>query len=315
MVNHKHDAFHDYLRTIARYPLLTAEEEIELSRKIKPWEAIAHLHFDKKGNAIADMPPHVKKMWRTAEQAKNKFIQSNLRLVVKVAKKYFDKIKNTSIEPLDLVQEGAMGLRRAAEKFDHEKGYKFSTYSFAWIRQAITRYIANNGRTIRLPIHLNEALGKIRKAYKDLGLHEDEPSFEAIAAHINLTAKPPNWTAEKVRFTLESSLNPRSLDAKRTHDHDADDLMTTVGVEGEAETLALEQDVRDAVKLALTYLNCRESEIIRCRYGIDIAQPMTLEEIGLCLGISRERVRQIERQAMNKMRRRKRTLSPELIAS
>lgn len=256
-----------YLRDIGRYKLLTAKEELELAKRIEA------------GGADGDM-------------AKEELANSNLRLVVSIARRYVSKGLNF----LDLIQEGNVGLLKAVTKYDYRKGFKFSTYATWWIKQAITRALADQSRTIRMPVHMVETMNKIRKAQAKLSLQEEVPSIHAIAMEAGLSE-------EKVEEVLRYAQDTISLESP-------------VGDEGESTLGDFLEDVyalqpfeqvsammlREKLDEVLGTLSEREEKILRERFGFDDNIPRTLEEVGKGLGVTRERVRQIEVKAIRKLR-------------
>ena len=298
------DSIRVYLQEIGRIRLLRADEEIELARKIADllqleelaaqFEADHSHHPDtKEWAALVDMPViKFRRRLMLGRRAKEKMVQSNLRLVVSIAKKYM----NRGLSFQDLIQEGSLGLIRAAEKFDHEKGYKFSTYATWWIRQAITRAIADQSRTIRLPVHLYETISRIKKTTKTLSQEFGrKPTEEEIAESMEMTI-------EKLRFIAKSAQLPISLETPIGKEEDS-----RLGDFIEADIENPEQDVaknllREDLEGVLATLSPRERDVLRLRYGLDDGRMKTLEEIGQIFDVTRERIRQIEAKALRKLR-------------
>jgi RNA polymerase primary sigma factor len=259
------DSLRLYLRSIGQVDLLTAAQEVELAKRIER----------------GDMP------------AKRQMVEANLRLVVSIAKGYLGR----GLSFLDLIQEGSLGLIRAVEKFDYRRGYKFSTYATWWIRQAVTRAIADKARTIRIPVHMVEKLNRVahveRQLVQSLGR---EPEPDEIAAELR-------WPLEEVRDILRVSQLPVSLE-KPVGDEDESELGDFVADEEVAEPFeeASEHLQREGVRKALNSLPERERQVIELRYGLSGLEPLTLEEVGRTFGVTRERIRQIETNTLKKLR-------------
>jgi RNA polymerase primary sigma factor len=285
-----------YLKEIGKVPLLTAEQEVILAKAIEEGEA-ATAELDKSLNgAKKPSPTRLRELQRTERQgqlAKKKLIEANLRLVVSIAKRYVGR----GMLFLDLIQEGNLGLIRAVEKFDYTKGYKFSTYATWWIRQAITRAIADQARTIRIPVHMVETINKLiriqRQLLQDLGR---EPTPEEIGREME-------FTPEKVREILKVSQEPVSLETPIGEEEDShlgdfiEDSDAVVPVD--AASFILLQEQLDSV---LHTLSDREKKVIQLRFGLTDGHPRTLEEVGREFGVTRERIRQIESKTLSKLR-------------
>lgn len=272
------DAFADdsvrlYLREIGKIPLLTPEEEADLAQRI--------VKGDKK--------------------AKDKMVESNMRLVVSIAKRYGGR----GLDFLDLIQEGNTGLLRAVEKFDPEKGFKFSTYATWWVRQAITRAIADQARTIRIPVHMVETINKVLRTTRKLTAELNrEPTNEEIAKALDMEP-------EKVDYVMRIKQDIASLDASVGRDGDDEDSVLGDFVEDEErdspEDSAANQILKEQLSEIIATLTDREQKIIRLRFGIGGGRPHTLEEVGNEFDVTRERIRQIEAKALAKLRKNKET--------
>lgn len=254
-----------YLKEIGNFPLLTIEEEIEVAKKMEAGD----------------------------EMAKKQLTEANLRLVVSIAKRYVGR----GMQLLDLIQEGNLGLIKAVDKFDYTKGYKFSTYATWWIRQAITRALADQSRTIRIPVHMVETINRTirvqRQLILDLGR---EPSADEIAKEMGVSV-------EKVEEILKISREPVSLDTPVGDEEDSHigDFVAdeTIGTTDDAATITI---LREEINAAMSALTEREQEIIRLRFGLDDGRARTLEEVGQHFNVTRERIRQIEAKALRKLR-------------
>ncbi len=276
-----------YLATIGREPLLTPSEEIELGNQVQKMMGLTE-------TKVNEFTPQELKVIRVGRRAKDRMIKANLRLVVSIAKKYQGK----GLELLDLIQEGSLGLERAVEKFDPSRGYKFSTYAFWWIRQSMTRAIACQSRTIRLPVHLSERLTTIRKVSLDLA-HKlgAMPSRQEIAAAIEMPI-------EELDSVLRQSLTTSSLDAPIKADEGNSCLVDLIADSYTESPLELVQRSIDQEQLSLwlNHLNQQEREVLSLRFGLDGHNRHSLAEIGRNLDVSRERIRQVELKALRKLR-------------
>ncbi len=305
--NKYEDTVGAFFKEMARYPLLKPEEEVELAQQVKLAADIENKRqelAETSGSsptkqALADaLEIGVKELERKLYQgrvAKRRMIRSNLRLVVSIAKRYL----NRGVPFLDLIQEGAIGLNRAAEKFDPNKGYKFSTYAYWWIRQAITRTIANDARTIRLPIHIVEKLNKLKKAQRDLKQElQRNPTEAELAKALDVSESQLHQLLQLRRQSL--SLNHR---VGKGEDTELLELLEDHEMrlpEDQMNEAMMNQEISDVLSDVLTE---REKDVISMRYGLNASQPYTLEEVGFMFNLSRERVRQIQSKAMRKLRR------------
>jgi RNA polymerase primary sigma factor len=287
-----------YLREIGRVPLLTAVEEVELARRIEGGaeasERLADLDaVGALGELPADESRALQRLADDGDEAKSALIQANLRLVVSIAKRYVGR----GMQFLDLIQEGNMGLMRAVEKFDYTKGFKFSTYATWWIRQAITRSIADQARTIRIPVHMVESINRVHRMQRQMVQElEREPTVDELADAVSMTA-------DRVREIQRISLDLLSLDAPVGEEDDSY-LADFIKDDGAEEPLdaATRQMLQEAVKEVLDELNEREKEVVVMRFGLDDEQARTLEEVGKQFGVTRERIRQIESKTLAKLR-------------
>ncbi len=281
-----------YLTDIGQYVLLTKDDEVRLAKEIEEGKA-AEKQLENSARMSATRKRELRKVVRLGTRAERQFVQSNLRLVVSIAKKY----QASGLPLLDLIQEGNLGLMHAVEKFDWRKGFKFSTYATWWIRQAITRGIANTGRTIRLPVHAGDTLARLQKARSRLELKFGRPATLAeLAAEVEM---PEDKVTEALRFANE----PLSLSEPLREDGDAElgDVVEDRSVESPFEVAATAMLPEEITRL-LAPLDPREREILALRFGLDRGEPRTLEEVGEAFNLTRERIRQIEARAMSKLR-------------
>ena len=260
-----------YLREIGKIPLLTPEEELELARKV--------VKGDKK--------------------AKDKMAEANMRLVVSIAKRYTGR----GLDFLDLIQEGNTGLLRAVEKFDPDKGFKFSTYATWWIRQAITRAIADQARTIRIPVHMVETINKLLRTQRRMTQQLNrEPTMEELSKELEMEP-------EKIEYIMKIKQDISSLDAAVGRDGEEDDSVLGDFIEDEdtatPEESATSELLREQISSILSTLSDREQKIVRMRFGLDGGKTHTLEEVGQEFAVTRERIRQIEAKALAKLRKHK----------
>ncbi|MGW0213648.1 RNA polymerase sigma factor [Micromonospora chokoriensis] len=290
------DSVRAYLKQIGKVPLLNAEQEVELAKRIEAGlYAAERLRAADEGEEklVRDMVRDLGWISRDGERAKNHLLEANLRLVVSLAKRYTGR----GMAFLDLIQEGNLGLIRAVEKFDYTKGYKFSTYATWWIRQAITRAMADQARTIRIPVHMVEVINKLgriqRELLQDLGR---EPTPEELAKEMDITP-------EKVLEIQQYAREPISLDQTIGDEGDSqlgdfiEDSEAVVAVDAVSFSL-----LQDQLQQVLQTLSEREAGVVRLRFGLTDGQPRTLDEIGQVYGVTRERIRQIESKTMSKLR-------------
>lgn len=287
-----------YLKEIGKVPLLKAEEEVWLAKRIESGafatnEVAQHLSEGTWAKLDRLEQRALRRSMSEGDRARSELTSANLRLVVSIAKRYVGR----SVPMLDLIQEGNLGLMRAVEKFDYSKGFKFSTYATWWIRQAITRAIADQSRTIRVPVHMVEAINKVVRAQRSmLQRLEREPTVEEIGEVVDL---PPEKVIEILRIAQQ---DPLSLDTP-IGDEDDTSMADFIPDGGAAPLdLAARKLLAQTVQDVLSELSDREAEVVRLRFGLEDGRPRTLEEVGRAFGVTRERIRQIESKTLAKLR-------------
>jgi RNA polymerase primary sigma factor len=289
------DSIRLYLREIGRVPLLTAAEEVSLAQRMeKGLESGERLEAVANGNRLSDRErDKLEHLTRDGRNAKAHLIEANLRLVVSIAKRYVGR----GLAFLDLIQEGNLGLIRAVEKFDWRRGFKFSTYATWWIRQAITRALADQSRTIRIPVHMVETMTRVSKVQRELAQRLGrEPRFSELAGELDL---PPDRVAEILRMGLD----PISLQAPVGEEEDSrlGDFIEDVDADQPMQA-AVRSLLNSYIGELLGELGDREREVIEMRYGLKDGQPRTLEEVGRAFKVTRERIRQIETRTLARLR-------------
>ena len=311
------DLVRSYLRDIGRVPLLSHEQEITLGRQVQDLVALEELEQElamRSGGSKPDSeqlaqaagltPQQLRKRLRSGQRAKERMVAANLRLVVSVAKKYTKR----NMELLDLIQEGTIGLVRGVEKFDPTRGYKFSTYAYWWIRQGITRAIAEKSRTIRLPIHITETLNKLKKGQRELSQELGRtPTVTELAEYVELPE-------EEVKDLLCRARQPVSLETK-VGDGDDTELLDLLASDGsQPEELVDGECLRGDMRALLEQLPDLQGRVLKMRYGIGFEEPMSLSSIARELEMSRDRARSLERRAHEELRRLSRELVGYLVA-
>ncbi|MCP9848392.1 RpoD/SigA family RNA polymerase sigma factor [Cyanobium sp. Morenito 9A2] len=309
------DLVRSYLRDIGRVPLLSHEQEITLGRQVQDLMALEELaeEFEMRHGAkpteaewaaLASLePPALKRKLASGRRAKERMVAANLRLVVSVAKKYTKR----NMELLDLIQEGTIGLVRGVEKFDPTRGYKFSTYAYWWIRQGITRAIAEKSRTIRLPIHITETLNKLKKGQRELSQELGRtPTVSELAVAVELPE-------EEVKDLLCRARAPVSLEMK-VGDGDDTELLDLLQGDAQLPEEAVDGEcLRGDMRALLEQLPEIQGRVLKMRYGIDVEEPMSLTSIARTLGMSRDKTRNLERRGLEAIRSRSRQLEGYLV--
>ncbi len=305
------DSVRAYLRDIGRIPLLEHEEEILLGRKVQRLMEIKEIESEMEIKSQDDLAgilgitlKDLKRQLREGEKAKDKMVTANLRLVVSVAKKYTKR----NMELLDIIQEGTIGLVRGVEKFDPGRGYKFSTYAYWWIRQGITRAIAEKSRAIRLPIHVTENLNKLKKAQRELSqINGEMPNVFQLAEYLE-------FTIDEIKDLMCKSRQPTSLEIKIGENRDTA-LIDLLEDETQLPEMLLErQSIKENIRDIIHDLPEMQAAVVRMRYGIgeEVLEPMSMTAIGQVLNMSRDRVRTLENKALRAIREQSENLSEYL---
>ena len=299
------DMVRTYLQEIGKVPLLSHEQEIVFGKQVQQMMALYQVkdelakdlqrepNLEEWAIAVDKTPDEIKKIVHLGKRAKQKMIEANLRLVVAIAKKY----QKRNMEFLDLIQEGNIGLMKAVDKFEYRRGYKFSTYATWWIRQAITRSIADQARTIRIPVHMIETINKLNRIYRQVMQEMGrEATPEELAARMDMPE-------DKVRKVLKISKEPMSMETPIGDDDDSHlgDFIEDVSAVSPLDS-ATSEGLREATRAMLEGLTPREAKVLRMRFGIDMNTDHTLEEVGKQFDVTRERIRQIEAKALRKLR-------------
>ncbi|MCC7451946.1 MAG: sigma-70 family RNA polymerase sigma factor [Anaerolineae bacterium] len=283
-----------YLKEAGRVPLLTADEEVQLAKRMEAGK-FAREQLNEYGDSLpADDRIDLQQVIEDADEAQEHLVRANSRLVISVAKRYVGR----GVPFLDLIQEGNIGLIRAARKFEYQRGHKFSTYATWWIRQAISRAVADQGRTIRVPVHMGDQINRLRRV--SLRLTQDlgrEPTMDELADALETTP-------DKVSTLIEVSRRPISLETPTDEDEESEIGEFVEDTRSPAPAAITEQEMlREHLAVALNKLPPREAQILQLRYGLQDGEMHTLEEVGKIIGVTRERVRQLEAQALNRLRR------------
>ncbi|YAF99426.1 MAG: RNA polymerase sigma factor, RpoD/SigA family (plasmid) [Nodularia sp. CChRGM 3473] len=316
MSNQSSDLVHIYLKEMGKFPLLTREEEFIYSNQVQQMMAIERIKDKLKEKlerqaTLAELATEahkteteVNQILHQGQKAKQKMLTANLRLVVSIAKKY----QRRNVEFLDLIQEGTLGLQRGIEKFDPSRGYKLSTYAYWWITQGITRVIAQQARTIRLPIHITEKLNKIKKVQRELSQTLGRrPTVPEIAQALMLEPK-------QIREYLTFYRQPVSLDIRIGMEQDLELINIIPDENNFIEEQLVTEDLRQDVKSMLASLTPTQREVLILRFGLENQQPLSLSEIGERMNLSRERIRQIQQKAINTLRRNQQDMQKHLVS-
>ena len=288
------DSVRSYLRDIGRIPLLEHDEEILLGRQVQRLMEINAVEEEDKATALGISSKELRKQVRDGEKAKDKMVTANLRLVVSVAKKYTKR----NMELLDIIQEGTIGLVRGVEKFDPGRGYKFSTYAYWWIRQGITRAIAEKSRAIRLPIHVTENLNKLKKAQRELSqMNGYMPNVFQLSDHLELTV-------DEIKDLMCKARQPTSLEIKIGENRDTALIDLLEDETQLPDTLLDQQFIKEDIRELIKDLPEMQAAVISMRYGIgdEMLEPMSMTAIGQVLNMSRDRVRTLEHKALKALR-------------
>lgn len=311
------DMVRTYLHEIGRVPLLTHEQEIVYGKQVQRMMSLLEMKdqltqtqgiepsVKEWAKAVNLKEPELNKILEQGNRAKRKMIEANLRLVVAIAKKY----QKRNMEFLDLIQEGSLGLERGVEKFDPTKGYKFSTYAYWWIRQAITRAIAQQARTIRLPIHITEKLNKIKKTQRELSQKLGRSATPAEIAAV-LDIEPA-----QIRECLSIARQPISLDVRVGDNQDTELSELLEDHDASPDQYITQELLRQDLKNLMEELTPQQRSVLILRFGLEDGKELSLAKIGKRLNISRERVRQLEHQALAQLRRRRANVKEYLVAS
>jgi RNA polymerase primary sigma factor len=288
-----------YFKEMSRYPLLEQEQELKLAKAIEAARQARFEFLRLNGNGSNKAKRNeLQAIIRAGTRARDLLIKSNTRLVISIAKRYAKQ----GLPLLDLVQEGNLGLMKAVEKYDHQRGFRFSTYATWWIRQTVTRAIADHGRTIRIPVHMSDRIREVKRTERDLEqILERPPTTDEIAHHLGISL-------ERVEWLQQVSRHPVSLEAPMGDDEDSELGMFIEDESASAPSQVIYQTMlKERINDVLGTLTPREARVIRLRFGLEQDRPYTLEEVGNKFGLTRERIRQIEGKALRRLRHPSRT--------